>query len=74
MPPLSRLLIPSTTGGDDVQRGSVLAIAAMGLDDDDRTAFEVLAADPAQDIIQPSDPTAHERAQYRFRLLIKRVP
>jgi len=74
MHPVSRLLIPSATGGDDVQMRVILAIAAMGLDDDDVTAFEVLAADTAKDIIQTPDPTAHERAQYSFRLLRKRFP
>jgi hypothetical protein len=63
MHPLSRLPIPAATGGDDVQMGVVLAIAAMGLDDDDVPACEILATDPAKDIIQTPDPTAHERAQ-----------
>ena len=44
----------------------VLTIAAMSLDDDDGPAFEGLAADTAQDIIQTPDPTAHARAQERF--------
>ena len=74
MDPLLGLLSPSPTGGDDVQMGIVLAIAAMGLDDDDVTAFEVLAADPAEDVIQAPHPTAHERTQHRWRLLIKSVP
>src|SRR6187397_2167930 len=74
MHPLARLLIPAATSGDDVQMRVVLTIAAMGLDDDDVTAFEVLAADTAKDIIQTSDPTAHERAQYSVRLPIKRLP
>ena len=74
MHPLLGLLIPSTTGGDDVQMGIVLAIAAMGLDDDDVTAFEVLAADPAEDVIQAPHPTAHARTQHCWRLLIKSVP
>ena len=52
----------------------LLPIAAMRLDDDDVTAFEVLAADTAKDIIQTSDPTPYEWAQYRLRLLIKRLP
>jgi hypothetical protein len=52
----------------------ILAIAAMGLDDDDVTAFEVLAADPAEDVIQAPHPTAYARTQHRLRLLIKRVP
>ena len=74
MHPLLGLLIPSTTGGDDVQMGIVLAITAMGLDDDDVTAFEVRAADPAEDVIQAPHPTAHEWTQHRLRLLIKRFP
>ena len=52
----------------------ILAITAMGLDDDDVTAFEVLAADPAEDVIQAPHPTAHEGTQHRLRLLIKRFP
>ena len=54
--------------------GMILAMAAMRLDDDYVTASEVLAADPAKDIIQTSDPTAYEWAPYRLLLLIKRVP
>jgi len=63
MHPLSRLLIPSATGSDDVQMGIVLAIAAMRLDDDNVTAFEVLAADTAKAIIYTPAPTPHERTQ-----------
>jgi hypothetical protein len=54
--------------------GIVLAIAAMGLDDDDVPAFEGLAANPAKDIIQTPHPTTHERAPYCLRLLIKGLP
>src|SRR6266446_5362990 len=39
MPPRSRLLIPSATGGDEVPRRVVLAMAVMGLDDDEGTAL-----------------------------------
>ena len=69
--PLLGLRIPSSTGGDDVQMGIVLAIAAMGLDNHDAAALEGAATDSAKDIIQTADATAHERTQYRFRLLIK---
>jgi hypothetical protein len=74
MSPLARLLLPSAAGGDAVSMGSIRAIAAMPLDDDDVTASEVLAADPAQDLIPTSDPTASAWAQYRLRLLRKRLP
>ena len=74
MPPRSRLLIPSATGGDEVPRRVVLAMAAMGLDDDEGTAFAVLAADPAHDRIHTPAPTAPERAQESLRLPSKRLP
>jgi hypothetical protein len=74
MDPLLRLLIPAATGGDDVQMGIVLPIAAMSLDDDDVAAFEGSATDPAKDIIQAPHPTTHKRTQHRLGLLIKRFP
>src|SRR6478672_23086 len=74
MHPLLGLLIPSPTGGDDVQRGIVLAMTAMGLDDQDGAAREGAATDPALDIIHTADATAHEWTQHRLRLLIKRFP
>ena len=52
----------------------VLPIAAMGLDDHDVAALEGAATDPAIDIIQTADATAHEWTQHRLRLLIKRFP
>ena len=51
----------------------VLAMTAMGLDNHDGAAREDAATDPALDIIQTADATAHERTQHVFRLLIKRV-
>ena len=72
--PLLGLSIPSPTGGDDVQMGIILAIAAMGLDDQNVAALEGAATDPAIDIIQTADATAHEWTQHRLRLLIKRFP
>ena len=74
MDPLLRLLIPAATGGDDVQMGVVLPMAAMRLDDDDVAAFEGSATDPAEDIIQAPHPTTHERTQHRLSLLIKCFP
>ena len=73
MDPLPRLRIPSATGGNDVQMGIVLAIAAMRLDDHDVAALEGAATDPAEEIIQTPDPTSHEWTQHGFRLLIKRL-
>ena len=51
----------------------LLAIAAMRLDDHDVAALEGAATDPAEAIIQTPDPTAHERTQHGFGLLIKRL-
>src|SRR5262245_5551453 len=53
MHPLSGLLIPATTGGNDVQMGIVVPMPAMGLDHDDIAALQGSATDPAEDIIQP---------------------
>ena len=72
--PLFGLLIPSTTGGDEVQMGILLAMAAMGLDNHDGAALEGAATDPALDIIQTADAAAQERTQHRLRPLIKRFP
>ena len=41
----------------------LLAIPAVGLDHDDIAALQGTATDPAEDIIQAPDPTAHERTQ-----------
>jgi hypothetical protein len=49
-------------------------MAARGLDDDEGTAVEVLAADPAHDRIHTPAPTAPERAQESWRLPSKRLP
>ena len=74
MHPLAGLRIPSATGGDDVQMGVVLAIAAMRLDDHDIAALEGATADSAEAIIQTPAPTAHEWTQHGCGLLIKRLP
>src|SRR4029434_27686 len=73
MPPLLALRIPSSTRGNDMQMGVVLAVAAMGLDDHDIAPFERLATETAPDIIQAPDPTAYKRTQHVFGTLIKRV-
>src|SRR5215510_11618490 len=52
MDPLLRLVIPSATGGKEVQMGVILPIAPMGLDDHDVAAFEGSATYPAIDIVQ----------------------
>jgi hypothetical protein len=57
-----------------MQMRVVLPITAMGLDDDDVTAREGLTTNPAKEIIQTSDPTAHEAAQQPASVLIKRRP
>src|SRR5512134_51273 len=74
MHPLAALAIPAATRGDDGQMRVVLPMAAMRLDHHNVAALERTATDPGEDIIQAPDPTAHERAQYRLRLLIKRGP
>ena len=55
-------LLPAATGGHDVPMGGVRAMAAMRLDDHDAAALEGAAADPAEDISQALDSTAHESA------------
>jgi hypothetical protein len=52
----------------------ILAIAAMGLHDDDVTACERLATDSAKDIIETAHPTAHEGTQQGLGVLIKGGP
>src|SRR5918994_2905237 len=74
MHPLLGLPIPAAAGGDAVQMRVVLPVAAVGLDHHDVATGEVATTDPAIDIIQTTDPTAHERTQHRVRLLIKRLP
>src|SRR6266704_595387 len=74
MHPLLCLLIPSATGGNAMQMRIVLPIAAMGLDNHDVAPLEIVAADPAIEIVQTADATAHKRTQHVVRLLIKRFP
>src|SRR5262249_60492725 len=74
MDPLLRLWIPAATRRNDMQMRIVASIPAMGLEHDDIAAFEGSATDPAEDIIQASHPTTHERTQHRLGLLIKRWP
>jgi hypothetical protein len=51
MHPLPGLRLPSATGGDDVQMGVVLAMAAMRLDHHDVATLERGATDPTADIV-----------------------
>ena len=74
MDPLLGLPIPAATRRKDMQMRVILPITAMGLDDDDGPAREGLATNPAKEIIQTSDPTAHEAAQQPASVLIKRRP
>src|SRR5215510_14432701 len=74
MDPLLRLGIPAATRRNNMQMRIVASIPAVGLDHDDIAAFEGSATDPAEDIIQASRPTTHERTQHRVGLLIKRLP
>src|SRR5262250_474346 len=74
MDPLLCLWMPAATRRNDMQMRIGASIPAVGLDHDDIAAFEGSATDPAEDIIQASHPTTHERTQYRLGLLIKRFP
>src|SRR5712691_10075872 len=71
MHPLVCLLIPSTTGRNDMQMRIVLAITPMRLDHDDIAALEGLAAHCTKEIVQALHPTLHERTEQRFSMLIK---
>ncbi len=73
MDPLVGLLIPSPTGGDDVQVRVVLTVAPMSLNDYDIAPFERLTTDPAEEIIQALHATAHQLTQQLLGMLIKRV-
>src|SRR5229473_4194812 len=71
MHPLVCLLIPSTTGRNDMQMRIVLAITSMRLDHDDIAALEGLTAHCTKEIVQAFHPTLHERTEQRFGMLIK---
>jgi hypothetical protein len=68
LPALSLALRPPT-GGEQMQRGMVLAMAAMRVEHRDGALSERLALDGAREIIQALRPAAHERAQYDRRVL-----
>src|SRR5215831_5672343 len=71
MLPARALAIIPPTGGEQMQMGMVLAIAAMRVEHRDGAPSERLALDGAIEIIQALRPTAHERAQHDCRVLVK---
>src|SRR6266704_2877797 len=62
--PALALLIIAPTGGDQMQMGMVLTIAAMGVEHHDGATLESLAPDLAIKIIQALPPTPHQGAQH----------
>jgi hypothetical protein len=72
MPPLVRLLIPSSAGRPEGQMRGVLAMAAMPLDDDDVAALERFPPHRAQEILSAWDATLHEGPEPRVGVLRKR--
>src|SRR6266702_2957254 len=70
LPALALAIIPPT-GGEQMQMGMVLAIAAMRVEHRDGAPSERLALDGAIEIIQALRPAAHERAQYDRRVLVE---
>src|SRR6266567_1736829 len=62
--PALALLIIAPTGGDQMQMGMVLTIAAMGVEHHDGATLESLAPDLALKIIQALPPTPHQGAQH----------
>src|SRR6266849_3852546 len=71
MHPLLSLLMPSATGGNDVEMRIVLAIATMGLHHDAVAALELLLSYGAEKIIQAPDTTSHPSTEQRIGVLIK---
>jgi len=70
LPALSLVIIPPT-GGEQMPRGMVLAIAPMGVEHRDGATPERLAPDVTLEIIQALPPTAHECAQHDRHVLVE---
>src|SRR6266851_9676173 len=71
MLPACSLVIVAPTGGEEMEMGVVLPIAAMRVEDRDVAPPQRLAPDFTIEIIQALPPTAHERAQYDRRVLVE---
>src|SRR5215831_19785827 len=69
--PALALLILAPTGGEYLERGVVLAIAAMCMDHYDVATLERLASDLTIEIIQALRPAAHQRAQHDLSVVVK---
>src|SRR5262245_36034809 len=69
-PACSLGILPSTRS-EQMQMGMILPITPMGVKHRDGTTPEHLAPDSAIEITQALRPTAHERAQYDRRVLVK---
>src|SRR5882724_12345178 len=69
--PALALLIIAPTGGDQMQMGMVMTIAAMGVDHHDVATLESLAPDLAIKIIQALHPTPHQGAQHDRGVLVE---
>ena len=62
--PALPLAIIAPTGGDQMQRGMVVTMTAMGVDHDNISTLERLAPDLAIKIIQALHPAPHQCAQH----------
>src|SRR6266446_1737994 len=71
MLPAFSLVIVAPTGGEEMEMGVVLPIAAMRVEDRDVAPPQRLAPDFTIEIIQALTPAAHERAQYDRRVLVE---
>ena len=70
LPARSLGIIPSA-GGDQMQMGMVLPIAAMRVEHRDGAPLEGLPPDGAGEIVEALRPAAHQRAQHDRRILVK---
>ena len=71
MLPARSLALIAPTGGDQMEMGVVLPIAAMRMEHHHRAPSEGCASDCAREIIQTLHPTAHVRTQHDRRVLVK---
>src|SRR5215467_4373901 len=71
MLPTRSLGIIAATGGQHMQMGMIVPIAAMGVEDRDITTLERLPLDRAVKIVEALRPAAYERTQYDRGVLVK---
>src|SRR3977135_689567 len=69
MLPARVLALRAATGGEPMERGMVLPIAPMRVEDREIPPLERLPLDGAREIIQAVPPPAHERPQHDRALL-----